>query len=133
MSKKDKKVKAVVVEEQSSTGTAGSIVQEVPVASSEAKEVPKKKYYYNPVTAKAYRDRIKAAAVVGGYVPQERKPGTGQTEKRTSKSGTNYYYTPWSKLTEEQKQSRLASARARMAQEREDAKKYREEHPEVKA
>ena len=102
-----------------------------PVAVEKPVEA-KPKGKYNKETAKAYRDRIREFAIKGGYVPKERKPGTGLTEKRTSKSGKTYYYTPWGALTKEQKDARLAAARARMAEDRELAKKWREEHPEEK-
>ena len=89
----------------------------------------KKKYYYNPAKAKERRDKVMAAAVAGGYIPKKRT-GTGTTEKRTSKTGKTYYYTPWNKLSGEQKDARLAQARGRMKDERALARKYKEEHPE---
>ncbi len=95
-------------------------------------EIPKKKGSYNPVAAKAYRERIMEFAKKGGYEPKPRAEGTGLTEKRTSKTGTTYYYQPWSTLTDEQKKTRLAQARERAARDREMARKYREEHPEPK-
>ncbi len=90
----------------------------------------KRKSYYNPVTAKAYRERLMEAAKAGGYEPKPRAAGTGASEKRTSKKGTTYYYTPWSSLTEEQKATRLAQARTRAKTERELAARYKAEHPE---
>lgn len=83
-----------------------------------------KTYYYDPVKAKARRERIKEAAIRGGYEPQERRVGMGITEKKTSKTGKTYYYTPWSKLTDAQKAARLEYGR----QQREYAKEYRREH-----
>ncbi len=94
-------------------------------------EQPKKKYTYNPTTAKAYRDRIMDFAKQGGYEPKPKSEGTGLTEKRTSKTGTTYYYQPWSTLTDDQKKTRLAQARERSAKDRELARKYREEHSEA--
>lgn len=116
-----KKVKKVVAQ-----------VEEQEVQEEQVAEEPKKKTYYNPETAKAYRDRLKEFAIKGGYVPKERTPGAGHTEKRTSKTGTTYYYQPWSTLTDEQKATRLAQARERMARDRADAAAYRKEHGEEK-
>ena len=112
--------------------TAQEQVGEPAAESSETSEEPKKKYHYNPVTAKAYRERIMEFAKKGGYEPKPRAEGTGLTEKRTSKTGTTYFYQPWSTLTDEQKKKRLAQARERAARDREMARKYREEHPEPK-
>jgi len=117
------------VEEQ--VNTTQEPVEELTAESSEASEAPKKKYHYNPVTAKAYRERIKEFAKKGGYEPKPRAEGTGLSEKRTSKTGTTYYYQPWSTLTDEQKKTRLAQARERAAKDREMARMYREEHPEL--
>lgn len=111
--------------------TAQEQVEE-PEAGSSAAEALKTKYKYNPVAAKAYRERIMEFAKKGGYEPKPRAEGTGLTEKRTSKTGTTYYYQPWSTLTDEQKKKRLAQARERAARDREMARKYREEHPEPK-
>ena len=108
--------------------TEDAAAQGTPVAEPKKK----KKSYYNPEAAKARRVALMEAAKKGGYVPKERTPGTGKTEKRTSKTGTNYYYQPWSSLTQEQKDARLLAARKRNADDREMARKYREEHPEVK-
>lgn len=119
MAKKVKKAVEVAVEE---VEEARVIVEE------KVEEQPKKKTYYNPTAAKAYRDRIKEFAKAGGYVPKERAPGSGQTIKKTSKAGTTYYYQPWSTLTDDQKAKRLAQARERMARERADAAAYRKEH-----
>lgn len=91
-------------------------------------EEPKtKKLTYNPVAAKAYRDKLREYALKGGYVPKERKPDSA-IEKRTSKTGNVYYYQPWSSLTDKQKAERLAQARERSARDREDALKYKQEH-----
>ena len=83
-----------------------------------------KKYYYDPAKAKERRDRIMQHAQAGGYVPKPRRVGAGITEQRTSKTGKTYYYTPWSKLTPDQKQSRLDYAKT----ERQYAKAYKAEH-----
>lgn len=83
-----------------------------------------RKYYYNPEAARERRRRIMEAARAGGYVPRPRRVGAGITEKRTSSTGKTYYYTPWSKLTPEQKAARLEYAR----REREYAKAYKREH-----
>lgn len=104
---------------------------ETPVVAEVEAAPTKKKYYYNAEAAKRRRERLMEYAKLGGYVPRPRSEGTGATEKRTSKtSGKTYYYTPWSKLTQEQKDARLASARDRAKEERELARKYKEEHPD---
>lgn len=77
--------------------------------------------------AKRRRDKIMAAARAGGYVPQ-RRVGTGATEKRTSKKGTTYYYTPWSKLSADQKAKRIAQSKKYAANVRAQAAAYRREH-----
>jgi len=100
--------------------------------SAEEQPVVKKKSTYNPATAKAYRERLMEYAKKGGYEPKPKAEGTGLTEKRTSKTGTTYYYQPWSSLTDEQKKTRLAQARERAARDREMARLYREEHPKEK-
>jgi len=92
---------------------------------------PAKKSNYDAVKAKQYRDRIKAAAIAGGHVFKEKGAGTGTTVKKTSKTGTTYYYQPWSQLSQEQKDARLASARKRNADDRALAAKYKLEHPEL--
>jgi len=97
--------------------------EEQPVSAGQPK-----KSTYNPVAAKAYRDRLMEFAKKGGYVPKPKAEGTGFTEKRTSKTGTTYYYQPWSSLTDEQKKTRLAQARSRAARDRDLARRYREEH-----
>ncbi len=82
-----------------------------------------KTYYYDPAAAKARRDRMKAFAEAGGYEPQKRV-GLGLSELRVSKkTGATYRYTPWSKLTADQKRSRLDYAK----REREYAKAYKRE------
>lgn len=112
---------------------APKAVEEQAVGGQPTAEVqPVKKSTYNPETAKAYRERLMEFAKKGGYVPKPKAEGTGLTEKRTSKTGTTYYYQPWSSLTEEQKKTRLAQARDRAARDRDMARKYREEHPEAK-
>ena len=80
--------------------------------------------------AKKRRDRIMEAAKAGGYIPQKRV-GTGATEKRVSKKGTTYYYTPWAKLTPDQKKKRIEQSKKYAAQTRALARKYRAEHPEA--
>lgn len=77
--------------------------------------------------AKAYRDRIMAAAQAGGYQPKKRT-GLGLSEKRTSKHGTTYYYQPWASLSNEQKAKRLAQSRKYAAETRALAAAYRAEH-----
>ena len=99
-------------------------------AAADTSEKPRAKTYYNPVAAKARRELIMEFAKKGGYEPKVRAPGTGLTEKRTSKTGTTYYYQPWSTLSEETKAARLAQARERAARDRELVRKYKEEHPE---
>ena len=79
--------------------------------------------------AKEYRQRLMAAAKAGGYVPKKRV-GTGATQKRTSSRGTTYYYQPWSSLTAEQKQKRLAYSRDYSRRVRAEAAAYRREHGE---
>ncbi|MEM3426771.1 MAG: hypothetical protein QW212_00725 [Nitrososphaerales archaeon] len=76
--------------------------------------------------AAAYRAKIKAAAMAGGYVFKQRTPGAGVTVKKVSKTGKEYYYQPWSTLTEEQKRKRLEYGR----KTRELARLYKLEHPE---
>lgn len=93
-------------------------------ATTTASKKTGKKYYYDPTAAKARRDRIMEAAKAGGYIPKARRVGAGITEQRTSKSGKTYYYTPWGKLTPEQKDARLDYAR----KERQYAKAYKAEH-----
>lgn len=116
----DRPVEEKVVEEVTAEETAEG--------NTNSEEAPKKKSTYNKEAAKKRRDQIMEYAKAGGYVPKERTPGSGNTEKRTSKKGTTYYYTPWGSLTPEQKATRLAQARDRTARDRDDAKKYREEH-----
>lgn len=128
MSKKNKKGQVEVQEIVEEEKVAEVIEEESPKLNPE----PKRKSYYNPVAAKARRVALMEAAKKGGYVPKERTPGTGKTEKRVSKTGTNYYYQPWSSLTQEQKDARLLAARTRNADDREMARKYREEHPDTK-
>jgi hypothetical protein len=96
------------------------------VAKGTAKTSKKtgKKYYYDPTKAKERRDTIMEAAKRGGYTPKPRRVGAGITEQRTSKSGKTYYYTPWGKLTEEQKRARLDYAK----KERQYASAYKAEH-----
>jgi len=77
--------------------------------------------------AAAYRAKIKAAAMAGGYVFKERTPGAGTTIKKKSASGKVYYYQPWSTLTEQQKLKRLEYSR----KTRELARLYKLEHPEL--
>lgn len=77
--------------------------------------------------AKRRRDKIMEAAKRGGYEPQKRE-GTGMSEKRTSKKGTTYYYTPWSKLTKDQKDKRIEQSKKYAANTREMARRYRAEH-----
>lgn len=96
-----------------------------------ASEVTAKKSYYNKERAKAYRDRIREAAIAGGYIFKEKGVGGGTTVKKVSKTGKEYYYQPWSLLTKEQKEARLAAARERSIQDRELAQKYKQEHPEL--
>jgi hypothetical protein len=111
------------------------VIQESAPATREEVAPAPKKGTYDPVKSKEYRDRIKAAAIAGGHVFKVRGEGTGISIKKTSKSGKEYYYQPWSQLTEEQKKSRLDAARKRAAEDREYARKWKEEHPvqEVKA
>ncbi|MEM3426749.1 MAG: hypothetical protein QW212_00615 [Nitrososphaerales archaeon] len=105
-------------------------VEPQPTQSVQAEPAPQsvKKRSYNPERARAYREKLKAAAIAGGYVFKERKAGSGVTVKKVSKTGKEYYYQPWSTLTEEQKKARLEAARKRAALERELARKYKEEH-----
>lgn len=103
----------------------------VQVSQSVPPATPAKKFSYNPERAKAYRDKIKAAAIAGGHVFKEKGQGTGHTVKKVSKTGKEYYYQPWDTLTAEQKEARLASARERSKQDRELAAKYKLEHPEL--
>jgi len=116
----DRPVEEKVVEEVTAEETAEG--------NTNSEEAPKKKSTYNKEAAKKRRDELMEYAKAGGYVPKVRTPGSGNTEKRTSKKGTTYYYTPWSSLDPEQKAKRLEQARERTARDREDAKKYREEH-----
>jgi hypothetical protein len=102
-----------------------------PTAAAAATVTPAKKGSYDPVKAKEYRNKIKAAAIAGGMTFKEKGTGTGTTVKKLSKTGKEYYYQPWSQLTDEQKKQRLAQARERSAQDREMARKYKEEHPEL--
>lgn len=117
-------------ETQDAQATQVPIQEPAPV---EGEQKNKRKSYYNPEREKARRQRIMEAAKAGGYQPKEKAlAGTGATEKRVSqKTGMTYYYTPWNKLTEEQKASRLAASRERTAAQKDQAKKYREEHPEL--
>lgn len=123
------KVEATVPEEVGEEAQLEGAEEKVEEVATSA-EAPKRKTYYNPKTAKAYRERLMEFAKKGGYEPKPRAEGTGQSEKRTSKAGKTYYYTPWSKLTEEQKAKRLEQARTRATVDRELAAKYKAEHPE---
>lgn len=76
---------------------------------------------------KARRDKIMAAAKAGGYVPQKRE-GKGLSIKKTSKSGTTYYYQPWKTLDAEQKAKRIAYSKKYAAETRAQARAYRAEH-----
>ena len=137
MAKKDKKQRHVeqtpaesIIPDSSITELSQSETSEPEAASKQPVAASaKKKYYYNPEKAKERRDKLMEFAKAGGYEPKKRV-GTGVTEKRTSKSGKTYYYTPWGKLTEDQKDQRLAQARDRMKEERALARKYKEEHPD---
>lgn len=77
--------------------------------------------------AKAYRERLMAAARAGGYEPKRRE-GSGLTQKRTSRHGTTYYYQPWNTLTGAQKAKRLAYSREYSQRTRAQAAAYRAEH-----
>ena len=77
--------------------------------------------------SKARRDKIMAAAKAGGYVPQKRE-GSGLSIKKTSKTGTTYYYQPWKTLTQEQKDKRIKYSKEYAAKTRAEARAYRAEH-----
>ena len=77
--------------------------------------------------AKRRRDRIMSAAKAGGYVPQK-KAGTGATIKKTSSHGTTYYYTPWDKLSGDQKRKRIEYSKKYAAETRALARAYKAEH-----
>jgi len=94
------------------------------VAKARVSKKTGRKYYYDPEAAKRRRQEIMEAAKRGGYTPRPRRVGAGVTEQRVSKTGKTYYYTPWVKLTPEQKRARLDYAR----QQREYAAAYRAEH-----
>lgn len=76
--------------------------------------------------AKRRRERIMEAAKQGGYVPQ-RRVGTGATIKKTSRTGTTYYYTPWSSLSPDQKQKRIDYSKKYAAETRALARAYKKE------
>jgi hypothetical protein len=136
--KKGKQVAPVVVEEKKvEPVVVETVVPVVPVVATgeekKAEEPKVKTGYYNSVTAKAYRDKIHAEAIAGGHIFKVKGQGTGTTIKKISKTGTAYYYQPWSQLSEDQKKQRLDAAKKRDGENRELARKYREEHPaEVK-
>ena len=79
--------------------------------------------------AKRRRDKIMAAAKAGGYIPQKRV-GKGTTIKKTSTHGTTYYYTPWNKLTADQKRKRIDYSKKYARETRALARAYKEEHPD---
>ncbi len=79
--------------------------------------------------AKEYRERLMGFAKAGGYEPKKRE-GKGLTIKKTSKTGTTYYYQPWGTLTAEQKAKRIAYSKGYAAKVRREAAAYRREHPE---
>lgn len=108
-----------------------AVVPANPPAEAAVVPVATKKGSYDPAKAKAYRDKIKQAAIAGGHVFKEKGVGTGTTIKRVSKTGTTYYYQPWSQLSQDQKDERLAAARKRNAVDRDMAAKYKTEHPEL--
>jgi len=79
--------------------------------------------------AKEYRERLMGYAKAGGYEPKKRE-GKGLTIKKTSKTGTTYYYTPWATLSPEQKASRIKYSKDYARKVRAEAAAYRREHPE---
>ena len=79
--------------------------------------------------AKEYRERLMGFAKAGGYVPTKRE-GKGLTIKKTSKTGTTYYYQPWKTLSKEQKAKRIAYSKDYARKVRAEAAAYRREHPE---
>lgn len=81
--------------------------------------------------AAAYRAKIKAAAQAGGYQFKERTPGAGTTIKKVSKTGKIYYYQPWDTLTPAQKKDRVNKSLEYAARNREMARRYKQEHPEL--
>lgn len=129
MAKKDRKNSGDVemLEEVSETNESDQGV-ETPIEMA-----VKKKHYYNAEAARRRRNEIMEFARKGGYEPKPRaaRGDGGHTEKRVSKkSGQEYYYTPWKDLSPDEKARRLEQARERNRREREQARKYREEHPE---
>ena len=77
--------------------------------------------------SKARRDKIMAAAKQGGYIPQKRE-GKGLSIKKTSKTGTTYYYQPWDTLDQAQKDKRIKYSKDYAAKTRAEARAYRAEH-----
>ena len=82
--------------------------------------------------AKARREKLMEYAKQGGYTPRPRVAGTGNTIKKTSKTGTTYYYQPWGTLNPEQKAKRLEYSKRWGAETRAMAAAYKREHPEVR-
>lgn len=78
--------------------------------------------------AKLYRDKIKTAAIAGGHVFKAKGQGNGQTVKKVSKNGKEYYYQPWNTLTAAQKKERISKSLDYARNTREMARKYKVEH-----
>lgn len=78
--------------------------------------------------AASYRAKIRAAAQAGGHIFKQKGVGGGVTVKKMSKTGKEYYYTPWNTLTDAQKKERIAKSLEYAAKTRQMAKQYKIEH-----